>query len=748
MSLLRPVGKYLPFLLMSLTIFVLASCKEDQDEKKFNTWRHYGGSPEQSRFFEADQITKENVHQLEVSWVFPTQDTQPNFFSPIIVDTVMYVLAKNSSLIAVNVKTGEEIWIHANLSGITRRGINYWESEDRKDRRLLFAINNTLQAIDASTGKSITDFGENGYVDLRKNLDRDHTSIRRIQPMMPGVLYKNLLIMGSAPGENYFSPPGHIRAYNVVTGEMEWKFRTIPHPGEFGHDTWPKDAYQYVGGVNVWSEMSVDTERGIVFLPLGSPTYDYYGADRTGSNLFGNSLVALNADTGERLWHFQTVHHDLWDYDLSPAPQLITINREGKVIDAVAVATKHGMLFVFDRETGDPLFPIEEMPFPSSEMPGEEAWPTQPISSIPGFTRNEVTIETLNPYFPDSIREQWHKRLDAAKSGLYVPPSDQYETVMMPGALGGANYGNTASFPDKGLMFIQTQEHASIYKLNKVAPPQVELSEDQLEKVISVYSSTCQTCHGVNREGGVGPPLLDIGDYIFYNDFKDIVLNGKGQMPGFVHMDEETIMGLFKFMGGNPRSINFRRSVEVKTPEGPVVDSGGVEIADDESRAAPMSDYPEGVERPKDRFTTDYGLEWPGLAAPPWSSLVAYDLNEGVIKWRRPIGIDSLYAQGDPNLGAPGGVLRKGMVVTSTGLVFATAKGGKLYAFDAESGDMLWDYTLSHEANAQPSMFRVDGKQYLVVNASSNFARDSYDHSKNPDALPKGYVVFALPDNE
>lgn len=737
-----------PLLFCCICLTAQMSCSESSQRTSHNTWTHYAGSSDQSKYFESEQITPENVHLLEVSWFYPTEDNVPYFFSPIIVDTVMYVMGKNSSLIALNVKNGEEIWIHSNLNGLTKRGINYWESQDKSDRRLIFTINNTIQAIDALTGQSILSFGENGYVDLREGLDRAPSSIRRIQPMMPGVLYEDLLIIGSATGENYFSPPGHIRAYNVITGEMEWIFHSIPHPGEFGYETWPKDAYKYAGGVNVWSEITVDSEKGIAFLPIGSPTYDYYGADRLGSNLFGNSLVALDAKTGERLWHFQTVHHDLWDYDLSPAPQLLTLNRNGKKIDAVAIATKHGFVFVFDRVTGEPVFPIEEKPFPASEMPGEEAWPTQPISSLPRFTRNEVTLETLNPYFPDSIKQVWQKRLSEAKSGLYIPPSDKYETVMMPGALGGSNYGNTAADPDKGILYILTQEHASIYKLNKVEPPKLDLSVGEIKRVKTLYTASCQSCHGIEMEGGVGPPLQNIGEHLFYDEFRSTVLNGKGQMPGFVHVDEETLKALYRYLGGNPRTFNIRRNLEAQEVEGPVVASGGVKILPDENHSLAMSDYPNDVEHPDVRFTTDYGLDWPGLAAPPWSSILAYDLNNGTIKWRRPVGQDSLYAQGDQSLGAPGGVLRKGMIVTSTGVVFTTAKGGKLYALDAESGEILWEETSSNEINAQPSMYTLDGNQYLVINATSNFARDSYNHSKKPNALPKGYVIYSLPKNK
>ena len=615
---------------------------------------------------------------------------------------------------------------------------------------MIFTLNNSIQAIDAMTGKSIMSFGNNGYVDMREGLDRDPSSIRKVQPMMPGVIFDDLLIIGSAPGEGYFSPPGYVRAYHVMTGKLEWTFHTIPHPGEFGYDTWPKDAYKYVGGVNVWSEISVDPKRGIAYLPVGSPTYDFYGADRIGSNLFGNCLVALDARTGKRLWHYQTVHHDLWDYDLSPAPQLLRVNRNGKSIDAVAVATKHGFVFVFDRVTGEPVFPIEEKPFPASEMPGEESWPTQPIPSLPSFTRHEVTKETLNPYFPDSIKQQWYARLESAKSGLYIPPSDQYETIMMPGALGGSNFGNTAADPHKGIAYIMTQEYASTYKLNKVEPPKTDLSVNQISKVKSLYKSTCQTCHGENMQGGVGPSLVNAGQYISYGEFKDITLNGQGQMPGFAHVDEETIKALYRFFGGTPSNFNFPpRAKEKPLPmEGPVVASGGVPIPADAQKTPPMLDYPEGVAHPTDRYVTDYGLEWMGLLSPPWSSIIAYDLNNGTIKWRQPIGEDSLYVQGDKTKGAPSGTQRKGMIVTSTGVVFATAKGGKLYAMDADNGKILWETTLSYESNAQPSMYTLNGKQYLVINATSNVRSDSYDRSKKPGALKRGYVVYALPGSQ
>ena len=331
--------------------------------------------------------------------MYPTSDTLNYQFNPIIVDNVMYVLAKNNSLVALNATTGEEIWIHANLRGIARRGVNYWESADRKDRRLLVQMNNFLQAIDAQTGKSILTFGDKGLVDLKVGLGRDGSNVRA-QSSTPGKIFENLIMLGSSVGEGYLSPPGHLRAFDVVTGKLVWTFHTIPQPGEFGYDTWPKDAYKYAGGANTWGEISVDAQRGIAYFPTGSPTYDYYGADRIGANLFGNCLLALDARTGKRLWHFQAVHHDLWDYDLTAAPQLITVSRNGRTIDAVAQATKHGFMFVFDRVTGEPVFPIEERPVPKSDVPGEQAWPTQPFPTVlPPFARQTMTENDITPYF-------------------------------------------------------------------------------------------------------------------------------------------------------------------------------------------------------------------------------------------------------------------------------------------------------------------------------------------------------------
>jgi quinoprotein glucose dehydrogenase len=421
------------------------------------------------------------------------------------------------------------------------------------------------------------------------------------------------------------------------------------------------------------------------------------------------------------------------------------LRKEGKNIDAVAVATKHGFVFVFDRDTGEPVFPIEERPFPASDMPGEKSWPTQPIPvGVPGFTRHEVTRENLNPYFSTETKQQWYQRLDSARSGLFIPHSDKYETITMPGALGGASYGNTAADPDKGIMYVMGQEYASTYRLSKVVPAKPNLTDDEIKKVNGLYTGSCQTCHGKKMEGSVaGPSLINVGQRYSYDEFKTLVSEGRGRMPGFVHVEDATLFALYRYLGGTPFRFGNRKPPE--KIDGPVVASGGATILPDKSKAAPLTEYPDNIPHPENRYTTGYGTDWQALASPPWASIFAYDLNNGTIKWSRPIGLDSAFANGDKTTGAPAGTIRKGMVITSTGIVFATGKGGVVYAFDAATGDIVWETTLSGESSGQPGMYQIDGKQYLVINASGRFEPGSYDLSKRPGALPRGYVVFALP---
>lgn len=726
------------------------------------TWKDYGGGPDQSKYVVLDEITKANVDQLQTAWFYPTGDDNVYQFNPIVVDSVMYVLAKNNSLIALDATTGEEIWIHANLRGIARRGINYWESKDRKDRRLLFQMNDYLQAIDARTGKSILSFGENGLVDLKKGLGRDPNTIARVQSGTPGKVFENLILLGSSTGEGYFSAPGHLRAYNVMTGELVWTFHTIPQPGEFGYDTWPKDAYTYTGGVNTWGEISVDETRGIAYFPLGSPTYDYYGADRIGSNLFGNSLLALDARTGKRLWHYQMVHHDLWDYDAAAAPQLVTVRHNGKKIDAVAQASKNGFLFAFDRVTGEPLWPIEERPVPASEVPGEQAWPTQPFPTVlPPFARQHMSVDDVTPYFLTSEeRIALKARIDSMRTGLYTPLSHKYETLALPGAVGGASWGNTAANPEQGMVYVLSIDWPSFYeKLEKREAASQEVkpaATSEIEGGRHVYTQYCQPCHGADRAGLVGPSLLNVGARLTYKDFQHVVLTGRGEMPAFQHIDKAAMQRLYSFLKGEAGKPVEEEPEEMIMPAGPVVASGGAPGGQELRRINEKAEgrfgrsYPEGADVPSVRYYTQgWGLGHAELISPPWSSLIAYDLNKGKIKWKVPIGLDQdAAAEGGKDTGVPR-AQRNGMVVTSTGIVFSTAKDGKIYAFDADSGKVLWAGELPTGTEGLPAMYEVKGRHFLVVTATTplKWAREKKESKvEEQSAKPQGgYVVFALP---
>jgi glucose dehydrogenase len=464
----------------TMAVFVaacLAACgdgnaQQSVSRKAFDyaTGDQYLGGSDSSQYSSLDQIDKSNVSMLGVAWTYPTSENYS--FNPIVVEDVMYVIAHGRSIVALNAATGEEIWRHANEGQVGARGFNYWESEDRVERRIVYLNAGFLTTIDARTGETINSFGENGRVDLRVGLDDDISGIRPLQTSNPGRIFEDLIIMSLPTGSGgYASSPADIHAYDIRTGELVWTFHTVPRAGEFGSETWPDEGLGNYGGVHNWSESTVDAERGIIYIPTGTARYDFYGANRHGENLFGNSIVALNARTGERLWHFQTIHHDLWDFDIPQAPKLLTVRRDGREIAAVAQATKQGLLFVFDRVTGEPLWPIEERPVPQSDVPGEQSWPTQPFPAAPPpFARTSFTEADINPYLPEADKEKLREILRTHRNeGLYTPPSLQ-GTIMMPGHNGGANWGSSAVDPINGRFFVVSKELPTTANLRAPQP--------------------------------------------------------------------------------------------------------------------------------------------------------------------------------------------------------------------------------------------------------------------------------------
>ena len=591
--------------------------------QNYTAWSDYGGAADSAQYSALNQINRGNIARLEVAWRFSTGDHLKYDFNPLMARGLLFVLAKLNSIVALDAATGKEIWTYTPdppADIITHRGINYWESKDGSDRRLLFAINHELRAIDARTGKPLAGFGENGRVNLKEGLGRDPKTLTLVQSTTPGRVFENLIILGSATNQGYGSAPGDIRAFDVRTGKLVWTFHTIPHPGEYGYETWPKDAWQTVGGANVWGEMSVDEKRGILYAPTASAKYNFWGADRKGANLFADCLLALDARTGKRLWHFQMVHHDVWDYDNATAPKLLTVRHEGRSVDIVAQAGKQGFLWVFDRTTGEPLWPIEERPVPKSDMPGEETWPTQPFpTKPPPFARQKFTADDVNPYLSPEDRARFRDMiLTARNEGLFTPPGIR-GTVEMPGNNGGANWSGAAIDPAAGILYLVSKDLPAVLKLER----------------------------------------------------------------------------------------------DPNTPEGTVRYTSGFNM-----------------------FTGANGLS---MIGPPWTMLTAYDLNEGTIKWRMPLGdVPELAAKGIHDTGTH--YPKVGPVVTAGGLLFTGTRDRRVRAFDIGTAKRLWEREVPMALEGMPAVYQVNGREYIVFCASAQVGLTPATQVK----IDGEYIAFAL----
>ena len=446
-------------------------------------WRHYGGPAGASRFSAADQISPSNVARLKPAWVHRTGDAMQRpqttiECTPIVVDGVMYITTARVKVHALEAASGKRLWSFDPLDGSSarrsagvNRGVCYWQSEDGAEKRIFSTVQNRLYSLDALTGKPDPSFGTDGMIDLNENLDSEVPGVS-VKCTSPVVAYKDLIVVGGGGGEGpYPQAPGHIRAFDAMSGQRRWIFHTTPRPGQFGYETWPPNAYKHVGGTNNWSGMSLDAERGLVFAGIGSPAFDFYGGDRIGANLFGNCVLALDATSGERVWHFQTVHHDVWDYDLPAQPALIRMTQNHRTFDAVVQPTKQGFLFFFHRETGRPVWPVEERPIPMSDVGGEQLWPTQPFPVKPapvsrqGF--HERDISDVSAEARAAVKEIW----DATDGGdLYTPPSTR-GTLVHPGFRGGCLWGGCCYNPAKNRLFVSSDETTNRIEL-ELAPEQ------------------------------------------------------------------------------------------------------------------------------------------------------------------------------------------------------------------------------------------------------------------------------------
>jgi quinoprotein glucose dehydrogenase len=692
------------------------------------TWSDYGGGADSSQYSALSQINRGNVSHLKMAWKFPTGDGNKYLFNPIIVHDVMYVLARQNSIVAIDAATGRELWAHRldpDSRLITSRGINYWENKDGSVRRLLFSQSNYLQAIDARTGQPVLDFGQQGRVDLRSGLGRDPKSLSLVQSGTPGRVFENLIILGSATNEEYASGPGDVRAYDVVTGRLVWTFHTVPHPGEFGYDTWPKDAWKTVGGANAWSGLSLDKERGIVFVPTASPKYNFYGANRPGANLFGDSLLALDARTGKRIWHFQMVHHDIWDYDNSTAPQLLTVHHNGKRVDVVAEANKEGFVWVFNRETGEPLWPIEERPVPRSDMPGEETWPTQPFPvTPPPFARQSFTAQDLNPFVSSEERERLRREVEGARNhGMFTPPSTE-NTIEMPGNNGGANFGGAASDPEHGLLYVVSKDLPAMLKLELDQPKEAAPASSPEQRGRAVFATNCRLCHGADLKGQPPaiPALNDIGSRLTSKQIGATVRQGSGPMPAFANLSDADLDSLLAYLMHPERATAVEAVIHAANPS------------------------------PADaHYRSGFGFMFTstGLPAisPPWTTLTAYDLNSGSIRWQVPLGeVPELAEEGHKNTGSH--FPKVGPVVTAGGLIFSGTRDRKVRAMDSQTGKVLWEATLDAGLEGMPAVYEVNGREYVVFCAAAQATTYTHDLPGHPALrapIPGAYVAFTLP---
>jgi quinoprotein glucose dehydrogenase len=678
-------------------------------------WPVHGGDPGHRQYSGLRQIDASNVSRLQVTWTYHTGDARSDDRSqiqcnPIIVGSVLYATSAQIKAFALDAATGRPIWTFdpfaagAEQSSLgVNRGVVYWE--DGADKRILFTAGQRLYALDAATGKPVPTFGKNGSINLQDGLDRDVTGLY-VLSNTPGAIYRDLLILGTRVAEGPGpAAPGHIRAYDVRTGAIRWIFHTIPHPGEFGYETWPKDAWQRIGGANAWSGISIDQARGLVFLPMGSASFDFWGGDRVGQDLFADCVLALDAATGKRVWHYQMTHHDIWDRDPPAAPVLVTIDRDGQKVDAVAQATKSGLVFLLDRQTGKPLFPVEEVAAPPSDLAGESAWPTQPVPlKPPPFARQHFTEADATDISPAS-NEAVLRRLRQVRTGRrFIPPSKE-GTVIFPGFDGGAEWGGSAFDPATGRLFVNANEMPWILTMVEVAP-----SGDPDSRGAQLYRQNCAACHGVDRRGAPPqnvPAVLELSGKFVKADLVQLIGKGRGVMPSFAYLataDREALAGFL--LGEKP----------------------GAPAAFDPEK--PITPY---THTGYNRFLDPDG--YPAVK-PPWGTLTSIDLNRGEIDWQIPLGeVPELTRRGVPLTGTEN---YGGPVVTAGGVIFIGAtKDERFRAFDKATGKLLFETQLPAGGYATPATYEVKGKQYVVIACGGGKIG-----TKSGDS----YVAFALPD--
>jgi len=691
---------------------------------KFDSWPAYGGVSN-IHYSSLQQIDTANVSRLHQAWIYHTGDADSNSqmqVNPIVIGHTLYGISPMLRLFAIDAATGQLKWSFdpASVASVgirslnVSRGVAFYHGSD-EDQRLFFSAGASVYCLDPVTGRLLPGFGDHGRIDLHDNLGRDVSDLY-VAGTTPGIVYKDLLIMGDRVAEEADAAPGHIRAYDVHSGKLRWIFHTIPGPGEEGYRSWDDTAaWRHLGGANVWSGFSLDEDRGIVFAGVGSSSFDFYGGRRLGDDLFADCILALDAETGKLIWHFQTVHHDVWDRDPPTPPVPVTLKKDGKAIAAVAQVTKSGLVFLLDRTTGKPVWPVVEKPVPdSSELPGERLSPTQPWPTVvPPFARQTVTAADLNTLVPDSSYQDIRRRFAGYRSGWYVPPSRE-GTIVFPGFDGGAEWGGPAYDPETGLLYANANEMPWILTMVDAPPPPPATGTTTVGKAArALYASNCMTCHGTRRQGGGNyPALIAISRKYNRGQVLTLLSTGRRMMPAFRQLSQAEKEALAAY------------------------------ILDDEGRQ--RKPFVDPSAKPVDPYshlpftTTGYNkfLTKEGYPAilPPWGTLTAIDLDKPAIAWRDTLGdYPELKARGihsgTENYGGP--------VVTAGGLLFiAATSDSKIRAFNKRTGKLLWEADLPAAGFATPAVYSENGREYLVIACGGGKL-----HKKSGDA----YVAFALP---
>lgn len=720
------------FLLLALIFLISCTNKKSSESSIMNTgdnWPSYGGNKAGNRYSPLDQININNVKNLQLAWMYDARDNAGDSTKrqreiqcqPIVVNGILYGTTPDLNLFAVDAATGKQVWKFESTKDKqrfnTNRGVMYWE--DGEDKRIFYSAGASLYAVNALTGKVVESFGAGGRIDLHEglstNLNHDVNELS-VTATTPGVIYKNTLVIGSSVSEGGDAAPGHVRAFDVVTGKLKWVFHTIPQPGEVGYDTWPKDAYKKIGAANNWSGLVADEKRGLVIFGTGSPSSDFYGGEREGANLFANCIVALEAETGKLKWYFQTIHHDLWDRDIPCPPNLATVKQNGKTIDVVVQATKDGLVYVLDRENGKSLFPFEERPVPTNGLPGEHPYPTQKFPSKPApfarqvFTENDIT--NISPEAHEFVKKRW---MEYGKTGnKFEPPS--VKGTLLQGYSGGAEWGGNSVDPS-GILYQNANEDFWELKMESMEDRNKEIAA--LSPGNALYVKNCAVCHGADRKGSgtVFPSLLAIGKKRKPEEIKSIIKTGVGRMPSFQHLSEQERSTITDFL------LNKEGGAAKQTDEHSAPD---VIMAN-------KSEFPYEplyINKVWKRFVDQDGYN---AIKPPWGTLNAIDLNTGEYLWRVPLGeFPELTKKGIPVTGTE---TYGGPISTAGGLVFiASTKDERIRAFDQKSGKVVWEYQLPAGGFATPITYQANGKQYIAIAAGGGRGRK-----------PGGwYIAFAL----